>query len=358
MLQVELFLRLGDFTLDVDFGVGAGITGLFGPSGAGKSTVLHAIAGIERPQRGRVRLGDSILYDKTQRIWVPPYRRGIGVVFQDDRLFSHYSVAGNLRYGRRRAAAGAPLGFDDVVDLLDLRPRLDQRINTLSGGERQRVALGRALLSHPALILCDEPLASLDAARRRQILPFIRRINEATGIPILYVTHDLSELLQLTDRIVLLHGGRVAGVGTYGELLHQTTVFDTMHDLGLTNVLHLTVVEHDAHAGLTQLRLADGVTLAAALHDAPIGAQLHVAVRPADVALALRPVEATSIQNRLSGHITRVTLHPTRAIVEVDVGRPLRIEVSLKTVQDLSLAPDQRVWCLIKSNAVAYLNSV
>ena len=204
MLSVAVQTRLGDFALDAAFeGSGSGVTVLFGPSGAGKSSVLAAVAGALRPNAGRIALGGDVLYDSGRAIDVPMERRRIGWVFQDARLFPHLTVEGNLRYGLKRAPAG-PIAFDQVVDILGVGRLLQRRPRELSGGERQRVGLGRALLSQPRLLLMDEPLASLDHARRAEILPFFETIKAGFGVPILYVTHDGAEAERLaTQRITL-----------------------------------------------------------------------------------------------------------------------------------------------------------
>ena len=208
-LAVALRHRFGTATLDIAFDVPTpGVTALFGPSGVGKSSVLAAIAGLLRPDACRVTLDGERLADTEAGIWQPTERRRVGFVFQDARLFPHLSVAANLRYGLRRAGAGAT-GFDEVVALLGLSALLARRPHTLSGGERQRVAIGRALLAQPRLLLMDEPLASLDAARKDEILPYLARLDTALRLPILYVTHALDEVAQLADSVVLLAAGRV-----------------------------------------------------------------------------------------------------------------------------------------------------
>jgi molybdate transport system ATP-binding protein len=211
-IAVALRHRQGDFTLDVDFIAGAGITALFGPSGAGKTTILDAMAGARQPDSGHIVVGDRVLLDTARRIHVPTHRRRIGYVFQDGRLFPHFSVRGNLRYAHlfHRPAADR---FDEVVALLGIGHLLDRRPGMLSGGERQRVAIGRALLAEPDLLLLDEPLAALDAARKDEILPYIARLREAAVVPVLYVTHSVDEVRRLADTVIVLSAGRVVRQG-------------------------------------------------------------------------------------------------------------------------------------------------
>ena len=211
-IAVTLRHQQGDFLLDVDFTAGVGVTALFGPSGAGKTTILDAIAGARRPQQGRIVVGGRVLLDTAQRIAVPMHARRIGYVFQDGRLFPHFSVRQNLRYAQwfRRPPRDR---FDEVVALLGIAHLLQRRPGTLSGGERQRVAIGRALLAEPDLLLLDEPLAALDAARKDEILPYLARLRDAAVAPILYVTHSVDEVQRLADTVIVLSSGRVRHQG-------------------------------------------------------------------------------------------------------------------------------------------------
>jgi molybdate transport system ATP-binding protein len=214
MLRVDISKQLGDFSLQAKFESEGRVTGLFGASGAGKTSLINMIAGLLKPDRGVVTLDDEILDDTSARIHVPPYRRRIGYVFQDARLFPHLDVRQNLDYGRRmNRLDDDPAQRKRVVDLLDVGHLLDRRPGQLSGGERQRVAFGRALLSKPRLLLLDEPLGSLDEGRKVEILPYLARLRDEAGIPMVYVSHDAAELRQLATRIVLLRRGQIAAFG-------------------------------------------------------------------------------------------------------------------------------------------------
>ena len=214
MLRVDIAKQLGDFTLEATFTSEGRVTGLFGASGAGKSSLVNMIAGLLRPDRGVIALDDEILDDTTKGLHVPPHRRRIGYVFQDARLFPHMNVAQNLDYGRRmNGLAGDPAQQKRVTDLLDIGHLLDRRPGKLSGGERQRVALGRALLSKPRLLLLDEPLGSLDEGRKIEILPYLVRLRDEANVPMVYVSHDPAELRQLATQIVMLRDGRVTALG-------------------------------------------------------------------------------------------------------------------------------------------------
>ena len=214
MLTVKAQKQLGEFSLDVSFSSESSATALFGPSGAGKTTVINLIAGLLKPDRGRIELDDEILFDGAARVDVPAYRRRIGYVFQEGRLFPHLSVRHNLEYGRWMGGhANSPATFSRVIEMLNIGNLLDRRPGKLSGGERQRVAVGRALLMQPRLLLLDEPLASLDAARKRDILPYLERLRDEAQVPIIYVSHNAAEVKRIVSRVVRLEAGVAVSSG-------------------------------------------------------------------------------------------------------------------------------------------------
>jgi molybdate transport system ATP-binding protein len=366
MLGFDLTVSRGDFSLRCAADVGDGVTAVFGPSGAGKSTLLHAIAGLIRPAAGRLMLDGATLFDAERSIWTPPHRRRIAVVFQDGRLFPHYSVRKNLCYGAPRGAGSARhQSFGQAVELLALGELLDRRTHGLSGGERQRVALGRALLSEPRLILLDEPLASLDAGLKRQIIPFLRRVIELARVPMLYVSHDVGEILQFTDSMLVLDRGEIVGRGPFHEVLADPSVFGVARRLGMENVLAVRVTSNSAEDGLTRLAVAaDGKGVdrgAAAEIVAPIqarapGAVRRICVRPEDVALASDSLSGVSIQNQIRGTIRAIREHAGVTLVEVDIGSPLLAEVSPRAARTLGLRPGAQVTCVFKAHAVRYLD--
>lgn len=214
MLSVQAQKQLGEFALDARFASESGVTALFGPSGTGKTTIIMLIAGLMRPDRGTIALGGDVLFDAEKRIDVKPWKRRIGTVFQEARLFPHLSVRHNLDYGRWMSGLPADArDFARVLDLLDIGHLVDRRPGKLSGGERQRVAFGRALLMQPRLMLLDEPLASLDEARKAEILPYLERLRDDAGVPMIYVSHDATEVKRIATRVVRLEGGRVVAQG-------------------------------------------------------------------------------------------------------------------------------------------------
>ncbi|UPY36994.1 molybdenum ABC transporter ATP-binding protein [Sediminicoccus sp. KRV36] len=364
MLEVALRHRFGPgsaggFALDVAFSAAPrGVTAIFGPSGCGKSTILNAVAGLMRPDAGRVSLDGAMLLDTARGIALPAERRRCGLVFQDARLFPHLSVESNLRYGLRRAPRGAEgPGFEEVVDLLGIAGLLGRRPARLSGGERQRVALGRALLMRPRLLLMDEPLAALDAPRRAEILPFLARLRAKAGLPILYVTHALEEVDALADHLVLIEAGRVLASGGLEELTARTDLpLAARRDAGV--LIAARVAAHDPARGLTRLDFAGGQLLVPLQHANP-GTRLRVRLRARDVAVALQPPEGLSVQNILPATLTAIT--PTASPHEVFLhlaldgqalgDTALLARVTRDAVERLRLVPGQPVWALVKSVA-------
>ena len=224
-LDVSAVTRLGEFTLDADFKSESRVTAIFGPSGSGKTSVLNVIAGLVRPERGRVTVDGTVLLDTAEGIFVPPHRRRIGYVFQDDRLFPHLSVKGNLLYGRIFARSSRQhASFEEVIDLLDLGALLHRGIAALSGGEKQRVAIGRALFSSPRLLLLDEPLSSLDERRKGEVMPFLEKLRDRASMRIGYVSHVLSEIERLAGTVVLMGSGRVHAVGDASRVKAKANV--------------------------------------------------------------------------------------------------------------------------------------
>ena len=357
-LTVDIEKTVGDFRLAATFATTGTVTALFGRSGAGKTTLVNAIAGLVRPDRGRIALDDSILVDTAERINVPVHRRGIGYVFQEGRLFPHLSVRSNLLYGRRLASARDRWGsLDEVADLLGIDALLDRRPADLSGGEKQRVAIGRALLASPRMLLMDEPLASLDQARKAEILPYIERLRDDMGLPIVYVTHNVDEVARLADTIVLLVDGRTVASGTVNEIFGRFDLRPYTGAFETSTVLHARIVSHDPANGATNLEHPAGMLSAGALPGAP-GARARLRVRARDVALAVGDPGAISIRNRLKASVLEISAADGQSVdVRLDAGGDVLVaRITPEAVRALGLAAGQTVVALIKATAMDRLD--
>jgi len=351
---VTLRHRLGDFTLDAafEFGESPCVTALFGPSGAGKSTVLAAIAGLIRPQSGRIAIAGETLFDSERGIFVPARERRVGIVFQDTRLFPHLSVHANLLYGWRRAGTRAhDRTVDAVIALLGLEGLLARRPRTLSGGERARVALGRALLMSPRALLLDEPLTALDAQRKAEILPYLERLVGETKIPMLYVSHALDEVTRLADRMVVLSEGRVVAEGSLFDVTARLDLFTGKHLLPGA-VLEAEIAGHDAAHGLTELAF-DGEILVVPRIARAIGDRVRIRIDADDVMLALTKPEGVSANNVLSAVIAAIREDGPNADVQLRLRSALLVaRITRRSLERLALKPGTSVFALIKSVTV------
>jgi molybdate transport system ATP-binding protein len=352
-LDVSIAHRVGDFHLDVAFHTEGGLTALFGPSGSGKTTVVNAIAGLVRPDRARIVVDGVVLVDTARGTFVPSHRRRLGYVFQEPRLFPHLTVRQNLLYGawfRPRDERGASL--DQVVDVLGITTLLDRRPGRLSGGEKQRVAIGRAWLASPRLLLMDEPLSSLDAARKDEILPHIERLRDESRIPIVYVSHAVAEVARLATQVVLVEGGRVASVGTVDAVLSRTDALpvDAREDAGA--IVEARVDGHDDASALTTLRCRAG-TLRLPRVDLPAGVTVRVRIRARDVLIATSRPEGLSARNVMPAVVTEIGGGDAPVVdVRLDVGGDTLVSrVTRHTVLALGLKPELRVFAIIKAVA-------
>lgn len=356
-LSVSLRHRLGEFDLDVAFTSHAGVTAIFGPSGAGKTTIIDLVAGLGRPQDGRIALGDRVLVDTARGLFVPPHRRRVGYVFQDSRLFPHLDVRRNLLYGhwftpgaeRRETLA-------HVVELLDLGSLLARAPARLSGGERQRVALGRALLTSPHLLLMDEPLASLDAARKTEILPYLERLRDELLIPIVYVSHEIAEVARLATTLVVIAAGRVVAAGPVAAIIARPEVAALLPPGEAGSLLDGRIAAVDAADDLAHVDTAAGRFRIAGL-DRPIGSRLRLQIRARDVMIATAPPVGISALNVLAAEI--VALAPAgrgsgELIVTLSCGSgQIKAQLTRHSVAALDLAPGRKVFAVVKSAAIA-----
>lgn len=352
---IRLSLARPDFQLDVDLALPArGITALHGPSGSGKTSVLRCVAGLERARNALVRIDGAVWQDDARGLFLPPWQRPLGYVFQEASLFEHLDVRGNLTYGQKRSPTDRQaIALETVIELLGIGHLMQRRVQQLSGGERQRVAIARALATQPRLLLLDEPLAALDQARRQDILPWLERLHAELQIPMLYVTHAADEVARLADSLVVLDHGRVKAAGPVAEVL---TRIDTPVVLGddAGALLHGTVAERDARWHLMRVDFGGGSLW---LRDSglAIGQRVRLRVLARDVSLATEAPHHTSIQNLLPATIDAIAAdaHPSQALVRVTCGGAMLLSrITTRAVNTLGLVPRQAVWAQVKSVAL------
>ena len=350
MLELNFTQTLGTHRLDIHETLPAsGITAVFGVSGAGKTSLINAISGLTQPEAGRIVLNGRVLNDVEKGICLTPEKRRVGYIFQDARLFPHYKVRGNLRYGMAKNMAGQ---FDKLVALLGIAPLLDRLPGSLSGGEKQRVAIGRALLTAPELLLLDEPLASLDIPRKRELLPYLQRLAREINIPMLYVSHSLDEILHLADKVLVLEDGRVKAFGNLEEVWSSSVMHPWLPQEQQSSILKVTVLEHHPHYAMTALALGDQHLWVNKL-DKPVQAAVRVRVQASDVSLVLQPPTQTSIRNILRVKVVACYDNNGQVEVQLDVGgRTLWARISPWARDDLGIKPGQWLYAQIKSVSI------
>lgn len=351
MLELAIRHRQGDFELQADLTLGEGLTALFGASGSGKTTLINIVAGLIRPKEGRILFNGETWNEKG--IFLPPHRRRIGYVFQEGRLFPHLTVLQNLRYGEGllpRAERREDL--DRIATLLGIADLLDRRPAHLSGGEKQRVALGRALMASPKLLLMDEPLSALDTALKAQILPYIERIRDEFSVPIIYVSHSVEEVVRLANALVTFKGGKASAVGRPDEAL--ATVAQASGDLPAGNFIEAEITAHDEADGLTEARSAAGPLLLRRTL-LPIGTRVRVFVPVSDIVVATEPANGLSALNRISGRVLAVDDGSgASATLTIDCqGQTMIAEVTHRSLRQLALAPGKPVHLLFKTVSIA-----
>jgi molybdate transport system ATP-binding protein len=360
MLNIDISVSLDHFELKVSTQIEAsGITALFGPSGSGKSTLLRVLAGFQNAT-GRVTFQKSTWLDSATGTMVAPHRRPVGYMFQDARLFSHLTVNANLRYAERRASRTSSTGdagefsLPHVVEVFDLGPLLQRRPTTLSGGERQRVALARTLLSHPRLLLLDEPLAALDIERKSEIMPYLDALPGRFHLPTLYVSHSADEVAHLADQMLVLDDGHVHAMGPTAEILQRLDIQSVMGRFEAGALIEAKVRDHDQKYHLTNLDLGSQRLTMPMVERLPAGQPVRLRIRARDVALALTQPEGISIRNVLSGHIAEITEYPDSPFAEILIevaGQHLRARVTRAAADEMRLTPGADIFALIKSIA-------
>jgi molybdate transport system ATP-binding protein len=351
MIEIDIEQQLGTFRLGLKFSADAPILGLFGRSGSGKTSVINAIAGITRPRRGSIRINDAVLFDSARRVDIPPEERRVGYVFQDALLFPHLDVESNLLYGQRlRPRKDRFIKEARVVELLGLGALLHRKPKALSGGEKQRVAIGRALLAQPRILLMDEPLAALDVPRKTEILDYIERLRDELNIPIVYVSHSVAEISRLADTVVILSDGKCVAVGDVDEVMGRLDLRPATGRYEAGSLIETKVAAHHVDDQLTTLAF-DGGELIVPQVDASVGERVRARIRARDVSLATQCPAGISILNVLAGCITAMDAG-AGPIVDVQLavgGATLNARITRRSLQQLGIHVGQNVYALVKA---------
>jgi molybdate transport system ATP-binding protein len=356
LIDIAVEHHLGQFKLDASFTSNGRLTALFGRSGSGKTSLVNVIGGLIRPARGRVLVDGEVLVDTKHGIFVPKHRRRIGYVFQEARLFPHLTVRQNLLFGRWFAPREGrdSIAFETVLDLLGIGHLLERRPAGLSGGEKQRIAIGRALLANPRLLLMDEPLASLDEARKAEILPYIERLRDEIGIPIIYVSHSVAEVARLATTLVVVDQGAVKACGPTAEVMSRLDVASLSGAAEAGSILEAEIISHDTEYHLTSLRTQAGL-LQVSRSALPIGGHVRVRILASDVLISLTLPTGVSALNILPGTIAEIGRTRGGAAIELVIdcnGESLLARLTVKSVAALALRQGSQVYAVIKSVSV------
>jgi len=353
-LEARFQISYDEFNLEINLTVPTeGVTVIYGPSGCGKTTLLRCLAGLEKSENGYLKFGEKIWQDESNGIFIPPHQRSIGTVFQEARLFPHLSVRENLLYGLNRTLKEKrKIPVEQVVEILNLGHLLSRSLKGLSGGEQQRIAIGRAILTSPDLLIMDEPLANLDVQRKLEIIPFLLRLRDDLGLPIIYVSHSINEVLQLVDTIVVMKEGRKLVSGSINEVLSQTDLPGYFGQPLAGTVLETKVVQHDLSFNLTLVNF-NGQSLYVPKQSASIGDGLRLLIRANDVSIVLeRKNIRTSVLNILEARIVEISEadHGGYSInIKLDIGGPLLATITKKSFTQLDLRPGQTIFAHIKA---------
>ncbi len=356
MTEINIHLPRKTFDVIIHEHFSDGITGIFGPSGAGKTSLLHAISGLETPAEGKIIIEGQPVFDSKQKTNLPVEKRNIGYVFQEGRLFPHMSIEKNLLYGFKKNGHNKVV-FNEVVELLQLEHLLQRRPSQISGGERQRAALGRSLLSSPDILLLDEPFSAVDVNLREQILPYIISVQKKVNIPILVVSHDLEDLLKLSNTLFIIRRGKCLGHGDYYDLLKEKSISDLFGSKALINSIPMTVVECNAQKGLTRLawRQKDHEVLINSSRNKRSftkGQEIKIFIHADDIALSLERLPNITIQNQVKGRVTDILPRENSLLCIIDAGFKLVVEITADSQQRMNIQVGSPVWCLFKSVAI------
>lgn len=355
ILELNITLKRPGFLLTMEAEISDGITGVFGPSGHGKTSLLHAIAGIVRPDSGTIKLNGTTVFDASEKVNLAVKNRKVGYVFQDIRLFPHLSIAKNLKYGY--AAGNNPRLIDEVVATLKIAQLLTKKPGECSGGEKQRVAIGRAILSGSQILLLDEPFSAVDVKLRQEIIPFLIEVHQKFTIPVIVVSHDLPDLLSLTENLILLQDGCIQAQGKFQELILNQSNLNLMHERGFYNILHLYVFAHFKPKDLVILKsIHSDLNIQVLSQSIPehraVSNEVKVVVKPENIAISLNPVTQISLRNQIQGTIKEIFYKEGLAFCVVDVGEHIIVEITEASQINMKLGIGTEVYCLLKSAAL------
>jgi molybdate transport system ATP-binding protein len=360
--EVIMLLRcripLPDFVVDIDASFDARVTSIFGPSGSGKTTILDAIAGLSNVKEGEIEINGRTLFSSRRGINLSPQQRSIGYVPQEGALFPHLSVQQNVLFGSDRVSRIAEptrIQTDHVLDVLEIANLLDRPITKLSGGEAQRVALARAVLSRPQLLLLDEPLAALDIELKEKILPYLSRVRDEFSIPMIYVTHNLSEVLALADWILMIRKGRLLAQGVPKDVLRSPATIAQIGEEQLENVFSVMIIDPDRCAGRTRVRLESAQELFVPYIAKCVGQPLQVRISPGDILISTERPEGISAANIIPGIIRSIEGSDGQAMVAVDAGAEFYVRLTASAVERLNLIEDLPVFLIMKTHSFRIL---
>ncbi|NIR48037.1 molybdenum ABC transporter ATP-binding protein [candidate division KSB1 bacterium] len=351
MLKITAKKQIAEFRLDLDLQIESSFTALFGPSGSGKTTTLNLIAGLTQPSDGEIVLDERILFSKSQRINLPPQKRNVGYIFQESRLFPQLTVRKNLMFGLRYTAYTIrKFRFNEIAEVAGVLPLMDRRTGDLSGGEKQRVALARALLASPDYLLMDEPLAALDMTTRLAFLNFLKNVHRQFRLPILYVSHDLANVLNFADHVIVLQNGKSVGSGPTYSLLDKMKSAPLLSREDVANLFNIKVTSHEPSRGVTTATVGQ-VTFTLPHLESAVGEMLLLNIPASEIIISLQEPHDLSASNILAGTVKRIHHLGERVLVEVDTGVKFIVEIVPATVERLALQPGKRVFLIIKASS-------
>ena len=356
VLEFDIRLQRKEFLLDVKAEIENGITGVYGPSGHGKTTLLNSIAGLVKPDSGYININGTKVFDSESKLHISAKDRKVGYVFQDVRLFPHLSILKNLKYGFDEELK-KQIDFNEVVNVLNIANLLNKKPSECSGGEKQRVAIGRALLSGARILIMDEPFSAVDVNLRGNIIPFLKTINERFNIPMLIVSHDLPDLLSLTNNLLLLKNGQIKGFGKFQDLVLLESNLDIMKGAGLYNAFDLYVFAALPDQDMVLLKSVSNDFQVQVLcqpfqNKIEIGKQMKVLIRPEDISISLQPVKQISLRNQIQGTIEKIFSKDGLSFCLVNAGEKVLVEITEASLRNMDLIVGKTVYCLFKSAAL------